>query len=92
MKLPGFLLLCLLAAAGCAPPVSVVYVPDPKAPIAGWNCPTDRQFIAHTNPPCTWVPGLVLTQDCREQYISSINEARGCVRAPENGAAHPASH
>jgi hypothetical protein len=36
--------------AGYMPPVSVVYVPDPKAPMVGWKCPTDRQFIAHTNP------------------------------------------
>jgi hypothetical protein len=55
------LLISAVLLARCAPPVSVVYVPDPKAPIAGWKCPSDRQFIAHTNPPCTWIPGVVLT-------------------------------
>jgi len=73
------LLMTAVVVAGCAPPVSVVYIPDPKAPIAGWKCPADRQFIAHTNPPCTWIPGVVLTQSCHDQYVSSINEARGCV-------------
>ena len=85
-----FLLMSAFLLAGCAPPVSVVYVPDPKAPMAGWKCPSDRQFIAHTNPPCTWIPGVVLTQSCREQYIRSINEARGCVPEPDAAAAHPA--
>jgi hypothetical protein len=87
MNIRSFFLIAILLA-GCAPPVSVAYVPDPKAPMAGWKCPDDRQFIAHTNPPCTWIPGVVLTQSCREQYIRSINEARGCVPQPD--AAQPA--
>jgi hypothetical protein len=90
MTIPFALMACLLLA-GCVPPASVVYVPDPSAPIAGWKCPSDRQFIAHTNPPCTWIPGVVLTQNCHDQYVASINEARGCVPAPNPGtAAQPA--
>lgn len=85
----GFLLLSAFLLAGCAPPVSVVYVPDPSAPMAGWKCPAGRQFIAHTNPPCTWIPGVVLTQGCHEQYVRSINEARGCVPEPNVGATQP---
>jgi len=73
--------------ASCVPPVSVVYVPDPSAPIAGWKCPSDRQFIPHTNPPCTWIPGGVLTESCREEYTRHINEARGCVAEPAPAAA-----
>ncbi|HKD67235.1 MAG TPA: hypothetical protein VKB84_10380 [Candidatus Binataceae bacterium] len=84
-----FLLVAGAVLAGCVPPASVVYVPDPKAPIAGWKCPTDRQFIAHTNPPCTWIPGVVLTQSCHQQYVRSINEARGCVPEPVSGAPAP---
>ncbi len=80
-------LTALIFMAACAPPVSVVYVPDPAALMAGWKCPADRQFIAHTNPPCTWIPGLVLTQNCREQYMRSINEARGCVPQPDTAVA-----
>jgi hypothetical protein len=83
-----FMVIALLLA-GCAPPVSVVYVPDPAAPMAGWKCPSDRQFVAHTNPPCSWIPGMVLTQNCREQYIDSINEARGCVRDTAGPASAP---
>ncbi len=64
----------------------MVYVPDPKAPIAGWKCPSDRRFIAHTNPPCSWIPGVVLTPGCRAQYITSINEARGCVPEAADGS------
>ncbi len=79
----GFLLMSIFIFPRCAPPVSVVYVPDPSAPIAGWKCPSDRQFIAHTNPPCTWIPGVVLTQSCHDQYVRSINEARGCVPQAE---------
>jgi hypothetical protein len=76
------LLLIGIALAGCVPPASVVYIPDPTAPIAGWKCPSDRQFVAHMNPPCTWVPGMVLTKDCHDQYVSNINEARGCTPEP----------
>jgi len=76
--------------AGCAPPVSVVYVPDPAAPIPGWKCPSDRRFAAHTNPPCSWIPGVVLTENCRERYIRSINEARGCVPQADS-ATQPSS-
>jgi hypothetical protein len=74
--------------AGCVPPVSVVYIPDPNAPIAGWKCPSDQQFIAHTNPPCTWIPGVVLTASCHDEYVRHINEARGCV---PQAAASPAA-
>ena len=76
--------------AGCVPPASVVYVPDPNAPIAGWKCPNDRQFIAHTNPPCTWIPGGVLTDSCHEEYVRHINEARGCI--PETASVRNAGH
>lgn len=86
----AFVLISIFLFTGCAPPVSVVYVPDPSAPIAGWKCPSDRQFIAHTNPPCTWIPGVVLTQSCHDQYVRSINEARGCVLQPDAPAAKPA--
>ncbi len=85
----GLVLFSAVLLAGCAPPVSVVYVPDPTAPIAGWKCPSDRRFIAHTNQPCTWIPGVVLTQSCHEQYVDSINEARGCVRASPDAAGSP---
>jgi hypothetical protein len=81
------LVMASVVLAGCVPPASVVYVPDPSAPIAGWKCPSDRQFIPHTNPPCTWIPGVVLTQSCHEQYVASINEARGCVPDPNSAAA-----
>jgi len=83
----GLAVIALALLAGCVPPVSVVYVPDPSAPIAGWKCPSDKQFIAHTNPPCTWIPGVVLTASCRGEYIRHINEARGCVPQPTASAA-----
>lgn len=73
------MLLAGVVLTGCVPPVSVVYIPDPNAAIAGWKCPSDRQFIAHANPPCTWIPGGVLTQSCHDEYVRNINEARGCV-------------
>jgi hypothetical protein len=82
-----FVLVLGILLASCVPPVSVVYVPDPAAPIAGWKCPSDRQFIPHTNPPCTWIPGGVLTHNCREQYERNINQARGCVAEPVPAAA-----
>jgi len=77
--------------AGCVPPASVVYVPDPHAAMAGWKCPGDRQFIAHTNPPCTWIPGGVLTESCHEEYVRHINQARGCIPAPAASATPPAA-
>lgn len=89
----GLFLLAGVVLAGCVPPVSVVFVPDPGAPIAGWKCPSDRQFIAHTNPPCTWIPGMVLTQSCGDEYARHINEARGCVPDAASAAtSQPAKH
>jgi hypothetical protein len=87
----GIAAVMAILVAGCVPPVSVVYVPDPNAPIPGWKCPSDRQFIAHTNPPCTWIPGGVLTESCRDEYTRHINEARGCVPEPDAAAAQSGS-
>jgi hypothetical protein len=84
----GLVVVLTVVLAGCVPPVSVVYIPDPNAPIAGWKCPSDQQFIAHTNPPCTWIPGVVLTASCHDEYVRHINEARGCV---PQAAASPAA-
>ena len=86
MRMIRLVLIMAALMAGCVPPASVVYVPDPNAPIAGWKCPNDRQFIAHTNPPCTWIPGGVLTESCHEEYVRHINEARGCVPNPAPNA------
>ena len=96
MKPARLVLLLGLAAwcAGCMFPGDVNYVPDPQLHLAGWKCPSDQShFVAHTNPPCTWIPVGILFKSCMDQYAASLETARGCTpepaASPSQAAASP---
>jgi hypothetical protein len=73
----ALLIFCALTAfVGCLSPFEVDYDADPSLHTAGWKCPDPDKMdrvVTHSNPPCSWVPGGVLTKSCTDQVVASEN-------------------